>query len=177
LYEHIGTHIFSLVLIAGSYFRNIDECKTGIDDKGNPVDARNLFDESLFNKTVKQIFINYYKGFTGKEFMGSFPMDLDRFTTRLINEMGVDRHMEEILRIAEQKTMSNADFFIFLSDRGFTAEQIRQMEKGKKDITIFTGPHLGGFNQQISIPELIEFTAAAAALCIADRYCNKKFAA
>jgi len=177
LYEHIGTHIFSLVLIAGSYFRNIDECKTGIDDKGNPVDARNLFDESLFNKTVKQIFINYYKGFTGKEFMGSFPMDLDRFTTRLINEMGVDRHMEEILRIAEQKTMSNADFFIFLSDRGFTAEQIRQMEKGKEDITIFTGPHLGGFNQQISIPELIEFTAAAAALCIADRYCNKKFAA
>jgi hypothetical protein len=177
LYELIGTHIISLVLITGSYFRNCGDCRTGFDDKGNPVDVRNLFDEALLKKTVKTIFTNYYKGFTGKDFSKTFPMDLGRFINRLIEEMGVDRHMEEILRIAEQNTMSEADFFEFLSARGFQAEQIKQMEKGKEDITIFTGPHLGGFNQQISIPELIEFTAAAAALCISDRYCNKKFAA
>jgi hypothetical protein len=174
LYELIGTHVFSLILIAGSYFRSHDDCRTGFDAKGNPVDVRNCFDEPLFNKTVKQIFTNYYKGFTGKSFTGTFPMDIDRFIIRLIDEMGVDRHMEEILRIAEQKTMSETDFFEFLSVRGFKAEQINQMEKGKEDITIFTGPHLGGFNQPISIPELIEFTAAAAALCISDRYCIEK---
>jgi hypothetical protein len=177
LYELIGTHIFSLILIAGSYFRNHGDCRTGFDDNGDPVDVRDFFDEPFFKKTVKQIFNNYYHGFTGEEFTGTFPMDLDWFIIRLIEEMGVDRHMEEILRIAEQKTMSQADFFEFLSVRGFQAEHINQMEKGEEDITIHTGPHLGGFNQQISIPELIEFTAAAAALCISDRYCNEKFAA
>ena len=177
LYEFIGTHIFSLILIAGSYFRNHDICKMGFDDSENPIDARNLFDKSLFKKTVRQLFTNYYKGFTGKTFTETFPMDLDRFITRLIDEMGVDRHMEEILRITEQKTMSETNFFEFLSVRGFKAEQINQMEKGKKDITILTGPHLGGFNQPISIPELIEFTAAAAALCISDRYCHLKLKA
>ncbi|MDA3896953.1 MAG: SidJ-related pseudokinase [Desulfobacteraceae bacterium] len=174
LYELIGSHVFSLILIAGSYFRNCDDCRTGFDDQENPVDARDLFDKALLGKTVKNIFTNYYKGFTGKTFKGTFPVDIDRFTTRLIDEMGIDRHMEEILRTAEQKTMSESDFFEFLSGRGFQTEQIRQMEKGKEDITILTGPHLGGFNQQISIPELIEFTAAAAAMCIADRYCQEK---
>ncbi len=174
LYEFIGTHVFSLVLITGSYFRNIDDSRTGFDDSGDPIDTRDLFDEALLKKTLKKIFTNYYKGFTGKEFTGTFPLNLDRFTARLIDEMGVDRHMEEILRTAEQKAMSEADFFDFLYSRGFQTEQIKHMEKGKKDITILTGPHLGGFNQQISIPELIEFTAAAAALCISDRYCNEK---
>ncbi len=176
LYEFIGTHVLSLILIAGSYFRNYGDCTTGFDDRGNPVDVRNFFDEPFFNKTVRQIFSNYYIGFTGKAFTGTFPIDIDQLIIRLIDEMGVDRHMEEILRIAEQQTMSEADFFAFLSERGFQADQINQMEKGKEDISIFTGPHLGGFNQQISLPELIEFTAAAAALCISDLYCNKKFA-
>ncbi len=181
LYEFIGSHVFSLVLIAGSYFRNRDDSRTGFDDFGNPVDTRDLFNEPFLKKTVKKIFTNYYRGFTGNEFTGTLPryldLDLDRFITRMIDEMGVDRHMEEILRIAEQKAMSETDFFDFLSSRGFQTEQIRRMEKGKEDITILTGPHLGGFNQQISIPELIEFTAATAALCISDRYCQIKFMA
>ncbi|MBC2717402.1 MAG: SidJ-related pseudokinase [Desulfobacteraceae bacterium] len=181
LYEFIGTHVFSLVLIAGSYFRNLDNCRTGFDDFGNPVDARDLFDEALLKKTVNKIFTNYYKGFTGTEFTGTLPryldLDLDRFISRLIDEMGVDRHMEEILRIAEQNTMSEANFFNFLSSRGYQDEHIKRMKKGKEDITILTGPHLGGFNQQISIPELIEFTAAVAALCISDRYCQVKLSA
>jgi hypothetical protein len=33
-----------------------------------------------------------------------------------------------------------------------------------------TGPHLGGFNQPISLPELIAFAAACAARCVAGRF-------
>ena len=181
LYEWIGSHIFSLVLIAGSYFRNMDDQKKGLRADGYPMDARHLFDKRLFKKTVTKIFSCYYKGFTGKSYTGTLPrylnQDLDRFVTRLIDEMGIDRHMEEILRVAEQNVMSETDFSEFLTSRGYTAEDIRKMEKGKSDITILTGPHLGGFNQPISIPELIEFTAAAAALCISDRYCQAKLSA
>ena len=44
------------------------------------------------------------------------------------------------------------------------------MKRGAEEITLFTGPHLGGFNQQISIPELIECVGTMAALCIYGRY-------
>lgn len=174
LYEFIGSHILSLVLIAGSYFRNRDTRRKGLDASGQPVDARDLFDAALFKKTVTAIFENYYQGFTGKAFMEVFPLDLDGLTNRLIEEMGVDRHMEEILRIAEQNAMTEAEFSDFLTGRGFSGETVSLMKKGEKDIPILTGPHLGGFNQRISVPELIEFTAAAAALCISDRYCHEK---
>lgn len=176
LYEYIGSHILSLMLIAGSYFRNLDAQLNGFDGCGNPVDARHLFDHAFFEKTVTEIFKNYYKGFTGLEFQNTFPMDLKRVTARLIDEMGIDQHMEEILRIAEQNVMSETEFYGFLKSRGYAETDIRRLRKGEKDITILTGPHLGGFNQPISVPELIEFTAAAAALCISDWYTHKKFA-
>ncbi len=177
LYEYIGSHIFSLVLICGSYFRNMDEQIAGFDESDNPADARHLFDRACLEKTVTGIFANYYNGFTGSAFHGQFPLDLDWFAARLVDEMGVDRHMEEILRVAEQNIMNDLEFSEFLTSRGYTAAQIRHLEKGKADITILTGPHLGGFNQPISLPELIEFTAAAAAFCISDRYCQEKISA
>ena len=177
LYEHIGTHILSLLLIAGSYFRNKNPRKTGFDDTGKPVDARDLFDFKLLKKIIREIFQNYFHGFTGEEFGASLPMDIDLLASRMIEEMGIDRHMEEILRKAEQNIMSDQAFVDFLISRGFDKNQIAQMEKGEKDITILTGPHLGGFNERISVPELIEFTAASAALCISNRYCREKFAA
>ena len=43
--------------------------------------------------------------------------------------------------------------------------------KGQRDIVLMTGPHLGGFNQPISLPELIDFAAAGAARCVAGRFC------
>jgi hypothetical protein len=177
LYERIGSHIFSLVLISGSYFRSFDPARVGLDPAGNPVDARDLFDPDFLERTVKTIFTHYYKGFTGSEFTDAFPMDLARFSQRLVEEMGVDRHMEEVLRVAEQNEMSDEEFYLFLAGRGVAPEQISSMKKGEKDITILTGPHLGGFNQPISVPELIRFTSAAAALCISGRYCQEKFAA
>ncbi len=172
LYEHIGSHIFSLLLVVGSYFRNLSPERMGFDAHGNPVDARDLFDPEMMAEAVRRIFFDYYNGFTGLEFQGTLPCDLYGFTQRLIEEMGVDRHMEEVLRVAEQTVMSTEVFWDFLAARGFRAEQIARLEKGRQDIVILTGPHLGGFNQRISLPELNEFTAAAAALCIADRHCR-----
>jgi len=163
--------------VAGSYFRNQEAGLVGLDDEGNPVDARHLFDARLFGETVNSIFLNYYEGFTETKFCGPLPMDLDAFVCRLIDEMGVDRHMEEILRVAEQTAMTDTAFFDFLESRGFSEGQIREFEKGRHDIPILTGPHLGGFNQPISVPELIEFTGAVSALCVADRYFRVKFSA
>ena len=170
LYQYIGSHVLSLVLVAGSYFRNLEAGLVGLDNDGQPVDARHLFDAGLFAETVRSIFLNYYKGFTGTDFCGPLPFDLDAFVSRLIDEMGVDRHMEEILRVAEQNAMTDTAFYDFLADRGFSEKQIAKFEKGRADIPILTGPHLGGFNQTISVPELIEFTGATSALCVADRY-------
>lgn len=175
LYQYIGSHVLSLVLVAGSYFRNLEAGLVGLDDNDQPVDARHLFDAGLFAETVRSIFLNYYKGFTGTDFCGPLPFDLDAFVSRLIDEMGVDRYMEEILRVTEQNAMTNAAFVDFLADRGFSEKQIEKYEKGRADIPILTGPHLGGFNQAISVPELIEFTGATSALCVADRYFRMKF--
>ena len=49
-------------------------------------------------------------------------------------------------------------------------EILKNMEKGKRDITLLTGPHLGGFNDRISLPELIRFIETMAALCISGKY-------
>ena len=170
LYEYIGTHLFSLVLIAGSCFRNRDPSRVGLRPDGSPVDARDLFDPVLLKTALDHIFYPYYQGFTGNRYSGKPPLDLDRLTGRLIDEMGVDRHMEEILRVAEQQVMTDREFFAFLSERGFKAEEITGIKKGAADITILTGPHLGAFNSRISLPELTEFCAVTAAVCIADRF-------
>jgi hypothetical protein len=170
LYEYIGTHLFSLVLIAGSCFRNRDPSRVGLRPDGSPVDARDLFDPVLLKTAIDYIFYAYYQGFTGNRYSGKPPLDLDRLTGRLIEEMGVDRHMEEILRVAEQQVMTDREFFAFLSDRGFKTEEITGIKKGAADITILTGPHLGAFNSRISLPELTEFSAVTAAVCIADLF-------
>jgi hypothetical protein len=84
--------------------------------------------------------------------------------------MGVDRFMEEIFRVVDQQEMSDDELRQFLMDRGVSSEEAALRERGKEDITLFTGPHLGRFNDRISVPELIQFVSAASALCVADRY-------
>jgi len=177
LYDHIGTHVLSLVLVAGSYCRNHDEARIGVDDKGCAVDARDLFDRQWLSQVLIDIFKAYYQGFTQTAFCTDLPFDPQSLSRRLIEEMGVDRHMEEILRIAEQEAMSDAQFRRFLESRGFDRHSIEDLQKDSQDIHILTGPHLGGFNQAISVPELIEYTAALSALCIMDRFCRQRFAA
>jgi len=78
--------------------------------------------------------------------------------------------MEEIFRATDQQEMTDDEFNEFLLERGFTWDAINGLSKGLEDIAIMTGPHLGGFNQRISLPELIHFTGTAASYCISDRY-------
>jgi hypothetical protein len=158
----------------GSYFRNKDRSRVGFDSEGRPVDARDLFDKDLLKELIQDIFHGYYRGFVSHEFRGAFPIDLDHLTSRMIDEMGVDRHMEEILRVADQNQMTPDEFEIFLRRRGLPNEKIMSLQKGAEDITIHSGPHLGEFNHPISLPELIEAVGTMSSLCIAGRYCSQK---
>lgn len=174
LYQHIGTHILSLLLVAGSYFRNKDAERYGFDPQGTPVDVRDLFDKRFFQNLIKGIFLKYYHGFVGKAFQGEMPVNLDVLTSRMIEEMGVDRHMEEILRALDQMEMTNQEFREVLQNKGFMPSGGECLEKGGKDITIHTGPHLGGFNERISVPELTAFLSTTSAFCIAGKYWQEK---
>jgi hypothetical protein len=172
LYRSIGTHILSLLLVAGSYFRNKMPRQRGLTSSGKPVDARHLFDNDLFQAVIAEILSAYYEGFVGDAPVSGIPLNLSRLTSRLVDEMGVDRHMDEILRAADQDRMSDDAFRRFLLQRGYS---YRAEPKGVADISIRTGPHLGAFNQPISAPELIEAVGTASACCVAGRYWQMKF--
>jgi hypothetical protein len=174
LYEHIGTHLLSLFLVAGSYFRNKDRSRVGLDAAGRPVDARDLFDPHLLEELIRTIFGKYYEGVVGKPVCDPLPVSVSELAGRMIEEMGVDRHMEEIFRVSDQKDMSDAQFRRFLMDRGTTPEDAAAMTRGAADIALLTGPHLGEFNHRISLPELIHAVETFSASCIADRYWNTR---
>ncbi|MEW6327381.1 MAG: SidJ-related pseudokinase [Thermodesulfobacteriota bacterium] len=175
LYRYIGAHLLSLLLVTGSYFRNKDKARVGFDQGNKPVDARDLFDKQLLKELIRGIFLSYYQGFVGREYTGELPFDAEGLSSRMIEEMGVDRHMEEILRIADQKQMTDEEFKGFLDHRGYSPEEAARLKKGISEIVIYTGPHLGAFNQQISLPELIESVGAMSALCIAGKYWQERF--
>jgi len=170
IYRQIGTHILSLLLVAGSYFRNQDAARYGTDGCGKPVDARDLFDKPFFKELTQGVFLNYYSGFAKETFQGKIPVNFDELVSRMIDAMGIDRHMEEILRVLDQSEMTDEEFGTFLEQNGLTYEEIAQLEKGRQDITLQTGPHLGGFNERISIPELTDFLSATSAFCVAGKY-------
>lgn len=170
LHHHIGSHLLSLILVAGSFFRNTCPEKKGNDSLGMPVDARQLFDPCLFKEAIAAAITQYYSGFTGHKTPDYFPPPPMELVDDLIDKMGVDRHMEEILRIEDQNRMDNDQFRIFLMERGLTPEQTIVHERGKANISIDTGPHLGGFNQGISVPQLIDYIFSWASLCVCGRY-------
>ena len=84
--------------------------------------------------------------------------------------MGVDRHMEEVLRMVDQDDLSREAFESYLVTRGFSRAQAAGLRRGQADIVLQSGPHLGGFNQPISLPELIHMTGAMAADCVMRRF-------
>ncbi|ACL01991.1 hypothetical protein Dalk_0282 [Desulfatibacillum aliphaticivorans] len=170
LYLHLGTHVLSLVLVAGSYFRNKDPERVGLDPQGEPVDARDLFDRPLLITAISEIFYQYYSGFVGREFTDPLPRDVESLADAMIREMGVDRYMEEILRVHDQEAMTQEQFLDFLTGRGLSPEKARSCVRGKEEIVLYTGPHLGGFNDVISVPELICFVATVTSLCVSGRY-------
>lgn len=170
LHRHIGRQILSLALVTGSYFRNFEADKVGFDRYGKPVDVRYLFDKSFLQELLHGIFQEYYNGFVEEKFCGHIPFNIEQLSARMIEEMGVDRHMEEMLRVADQMEMTENEFRAFLAQRGCSEEEIEGYKKDVNDITIQTGPHLGGFNQRISVPELIQSLAVASSYCVAGRY-------
>lgn len=177
LYQYMGTHLLSLVLVAGSYFRNQDPGRVGRNPDGTAVDARHLFPRDSVRSLMKLIFQRYYEGFVGQpcdEDIIGF-LHLEELSCRLVDEMGVDRHMEETFRVVDQKAMSEDEFRAFLMGRGVSHETCMVMEPGREDITLLTGPHLGRFNDRISVPELIQCVATVSALCVADRFLRERF--
>ncbi|MBW1818095.1 MAG: SidJ-related pseudokinase [Deltaproteobacteria bacterium] len=171
LYDHIGAHLLSLLLVAGSYFRSRDPERVGLDERGRPVDARDLFDARALEDMVEGTFLQYYDGFVGAALTDDLPFDQTALTDRMIEEMGVDRHMEEVLRAHDQERMTDEAFVAFLLERGFGPPEIARLTRGREDIVLITGPHLGGFNDRISLPELIDAVESMTALCVCGKYC------
>jgi hypothetical protein len=174
LYHHMGAQLLSLLLVAGSYFRSREGNRVGRDHLGRPEDARDLFDFALMERTIRAVFEEYYHGFVGKRLSWPLAFDSKRLTQRMVDEMGVDRHMEEILRVVDQDAMSEEEFKAFLQERGYDFKEADGLRKGRGDITMETGPHLGGFNERISLPEMIEAVGAISGVCIAERYWKEK---
>jgi len=164
LYWHLGSHFLSLLLLTGSCFRGYPE------NTRRRGDYRSQFDPSLLKATVNEIFAKYFSGFTGRNFTGPFPGNVDHLVGRMIEEMGTDNHMEEVLRTIDQESMTAVEFNAFLSERGMSHNKISSLIKGREDIILNTGPHLGEFNGRISLPEIIVAAAAMSATCITGRH-------
>lgn len=168
-YWAIGSHFISILLVLGSWFRSGNPELCGLDEDGNPVDARELFDEELFIKAVFNCFCSYYKGFTGIKFKNEVDLHVPELVKTMINEMGIDRHMFEFMRVVDQDILEDAEFRNYLIKCGMDREKALSIEKGTEDIPLTTGPHLGDFNSTISLPEIIEWSAMAAGCCIASK--------
>lgn len=169
LFRDMGAQILSLILVAGSYFRARNPALRGQMKDGTPVDARHLFDAELLQQAVEGIVRSYYFGFVGKPLKDSLP-GVHGLVQRMIEEMGIDRYMEEIVRIPDQEEMDENAFYGLLASGGMNQSQLMSVRKGEQEITLMTGPHLGAFNGSISLPELPLFVAGTAALCTAARF-------
>jgi len=168
----IGDHLLSLVLVTGAYFRAGPPARQGMDTDGRPVDVRHRFDRDRFRAVVEQSWAGYVCGFTGTRHEDAVPCPrgIPALIDTLIEEMGVDRHMEEIFRRDDQRRLDDAAFRRLLIQRGMSAAAARHMQRGAADIRLLNGPHLGPFNGAISVPALVDFLAAAATLCVLERY-------
>ncbi|MEL7639047.1 MAG: SidJ-related pseudokinase [Solidesulfovibrio sp.] len=169
LYRRMGDHLVSLLLVAGSAFRMRDPSLVGRDARGRPVDARHLFDLALLRRVIATAFARYHEGFVG-EAPAALPLCPEALARRMVEEMGVDRHMTELVRQADQEAMTDAAFREFLVSRGLSPEAAAGHGRGEADVELQTGPHLGAFNNRTSLPEMNEAAAAMVAACLAGRH-------
>lgn len=175
LYESIGIHILGIVLVTGSCFRQSETGNRSDTTLSKSIDKRHLFDISFFSYLLKHIFLAYYLGFTGSVPENSLPFNPEHLAERLTDAMGTDNDMEEVLRVADQNMMTDTAFYSFLNDRNIPSETIMGYNRGEKDIVFQSGPHLGGFNSKISVPELVTFLETVASSCIAGRFRSLNF--
>ena len=168
-YWALGSHFMSILLVLGSWFRAQQPELCGLNKEGEPVDARCLFDARLFEKVVQECFNSYYQGFTGRAYENEINLHIPELVQAMINEMGVDRHMFEFMRIVDQDILEETEFRKYLIKCGMDKEKALTIQKGKEDIPLTTGPHLGDFNSTISLPEIIEWSAMAAGCCVASK--------
>lgn len=166
LEHYTGEYILSFILVAGACFRNKAPHRRGTDNTHPPVDTRDLFCPDQFRSILTGVCEHYFKGLTGSEVFDPAPFNIPKLIEQLIEKMGIDEHMQETLRVRDQLDMNDNQYKNFLANRGVMAIPA----KGEKEIVLFTGPHLGGFNQPISIPELIEFLFKFSAFCVSSCY-------
>nr|WP_320191983.1 SidJ-related pseudokinase [uncultured Desulfobacter sp.] len=162
LEHYTGEYLLSFILVAGACFRNKAPHRRGTDDTRPYVDTRDLFCPDQFESLLTGVCEHYFKGLTKSETFDPAPFNIPALIENLIEKMGIDEHMQESLRVQDQLAMDDDQFKQFLTNRGVTVIPV----KGKKEITLFTGPHLGEFNQSISVPELIEFLFKFSAFCV-----------
>ena len=172
IYQIMGNQIFSLLLVAGSHFRSLAG-PDGLPPHTPEKDRRSLFDYDALVGMIDAISDGYYRGYTGRSnaFPGRNKSAL--LARRMIQEMGTNCHMDEVLRVRDQVEMDDNGFHQFLMDRGYSEGQAHATPRACNDITLLTGPHLGRFNGKISCPELIEFTASLASITMADGFLGK----
>jgi len=169
LEHYTGEYLLSFILVAGSCFRNRAPHRRGTDNTRPHVDTRDLFCPDLFESLLTGVCEHYFKGLTGSETFNPAPFHIPELIEKLIQKMGIDEHMQETLRVRDQLNMGHDQFEKFLTDRGVTSIP----DRGKDDIVLFTGPHLGEFNQPIRIPELIEFLFKFSAFCVSFRFLQR----
>ena len=169
LFRELGTQIMSLVLAIGGWFRLKDPQLMGLTSQGEPVDARHLFDHSLFVHFLKTVVREFSSGFQGKA-LNSDKIRYETCVDQLIEALGVDRHMTEVLRTQDQLGYDPKSFRALLGAKALDPEGVECLLPGEHDVTLITGPHLGEFNSRISVPELTSFTASVSGLCIAQAY-------
>jgi hypothetical protein len=174
LYRMMGTQLLSLFLVTGSYFRNQAPERVGFTESGEVTDARDLFDKKILQEAIQEILRNYYLGFTGKNFTHRPAVDLEKLSRRMIEEMGVDNHMYEILYGRSQLRMSDVEFRDFLVDRGVPRDYTQSMERSDRRIFMPTGPHLGEFSGRFPISDMLETIAIMAGLCITGKFFNRR---
>ncbi len=175
LYRHIGNQLLSLILVSGSYFRCQAPHLVGFDENREPLDSRYLFDREKFCDLLCGAFRTYFTCFCNSESAPDMTAGIGVLVTRLIDTMGVDRHMREVLRVEDQNRMSAGEFRGFLDRYNFPAHDAAKIEKGGADIEVSSGPHLGEFNGPISVPELTAFLRSATAAIVAGRFRAQRF--
>ncbi len=168
LRHYIGEHLLSFILVMGSCFRSQAPQRRGLDSSGAPADTRDLFDPARFTCFITGVCTHYFSAFSEEPLPQVFKNRIPDLVTDLISAMGIDRDMEERLRIRDQESMGQKTYEDFLAARGISPAPPRATE----DIILATGPHLGGFNQTISVPGLVDFLYNFSSLCIS--YCFAK---